>query len=124
MDSETATSAQGFIALAAARAAEEGKSFEEVIEVARQMRPRVNTIVLLDTVRYVYRSGRVPKIAAQAASVLPIRPIFTIAGSVDLATAAASKKIGIERMIKMMRDKVGKNPVHCAVMHAYDLAEA
>jgi DegV family protein with EDD domain len=124
LDSETATSAQGFVALAAARAAEEGKSFEEVIEAAKQMRPRVNTIVLLDTVRYVYRSGRVPKIAAQAASVLPIRPIFTISGSVHFATAAASKRIGIDRMIKMMRDKVDKNPLHCAVMHAYDLEEA
>jgi DegV family protein with EDD domain len=124
LDSETATSAQGFVVLAAARAAEQGKSFEEVIEIARQMIPRVNTIVLLDTVRYVYRSGRVPRIAAQAASVLNIRPIFTITGSVHFATAAASKRVGIERMIKMMRDKVDRHPVHCAVMHAYDLEEA
>lgn len=124
LDSATATSAEGFIALAAARAAEAGRSFDEVIETAEQMRSRVHTLVLLDTVRYVYRSGRVPKIAAQAASMLNIRPIFTVYGKVNFATAVASRKHGIERLIKMVREKVGQNPVHCAVMHAYAPEEA
>ncbi len=124
VDSETATSAEGFIALAAARAVREGAGFEDVISLAYKMKSKVRTIVLLDTVRYVYRSGRVPRIAAQAASVLNIRPIFTVAGKVRFATAVASKKHGIERIIKMMRDEVGQNPVHCAVMHAYAFDEA
>jgi DegV family protein with EDD domain len=119
LDSETATSAEGFVALAAARAALTGASFENVIKMAQHVKSRVRAIVLLDTVRYVYRSGRVPKIAAQAASVLNIRPIFTISGKVHFATAVTSKKHGIERILKMMRDEVGQNPVRCAVMHAY-----
>jgi fatty acid-binding protein DegV len=73
--------------------------------------------------RYVYRSGRIPKIAAQAGSVLNIRPIFTLSGKVHFATAAATRKHGIERIIKMMHDKSDSKPVHCAVMHAYDLKE-
>jgi DegV family protein with EDD domain len=124
IDSETATSAEGFVALAAARAVQAGASFEEVIRIAQQVKYKVQTIVLLDTVRYVYRSGRVPRIAAQAASVLNIRPIFTITGKVRFATAVASKKHGIERVLKMMHDEVGHSPVRCAVMHAYALDEA
>jgi fatty acid-binding protein DegV len=91
IDSETATSAQGFVVLAAARAAEDGKSLEEVVETAETIKRKVNVVVLLDTVRHVYRSGRVPKIAAQAASVLNIHPIFTISKSVHYATAARRK---------------------------------
>ena len=105
LDSETATSAEGLIALAAARAAEAGKSFEEVIEAAKQVKSKVNTIVLLDTMRHVYRSGRVPRIAAQAASVLNIRPIFTVNGSVHFVTAVRSRKNGIERILKMASSK-------------------
>lgn len=124
IDSETATAAQGLIVLAAARAANSGKSFQEVIDTAKNIKNKVHALVLLDTVRYVYRSGRVPKIAAQAASVLNIRPIFNIYGSVHFVTAARSKKNGIERLLMLMRDKVGAQPIRVAVMHAYDLEEA
>jgi DegV family protein with EDD domain len=124
IDSQTATAAEGFISLAAARAALEGKSLGQVLVAANHVKDRVNTIVLLDTVKYVYRSGRVPRIAAQAASMLNIHPIFTISGTVRYATAAPTKRRGIERMLKMMQDKVADQRVHCAVMHAYDLQEA
>jgi DegV family protein with EDD domain len=120
LDSETATAAQGFVVLGAARAVDAGKSFEEVIEIAKYIKTRVNAVVLLDTVKYVYRSGRVPRIAAQAASVLSIRPIFTVYGAVHFVTAVRSKKNGIERLLMIMREKIDNKPIHCAVMHAYD----
>ncbi len=124
LDSETATASQGFVVLAAARAAEAGKSFDEVIETAKQVKQKVNAIVLLDTMRYVYRSGRVPRIAAQAASVLDIRPIFTVSGAVHFVTAVRSRKKGIDRVLKMVRERADSKPIHCAVMHAYDPEEA
>jgi DegV family protein with EDD domain len=124
LDSETATAAEGMIALAAARAAEDGKTFEEVIEVARRVKEKVNTLVILDTMRHVYRSGRVPRIAAQAAAVLNIKPIFTVNGSVHFVTAVRSRKAGIDRILNLTREKVDAKPIHCAVMHAYDPEEA
>jgi DegV family protein with EDD domain len=125
LDSRTATAAEGFIALAAARAAAEGKSLAEVIKAAEEMRDRVCLIALMDTVRYVYRTGRIPKVAALAGSMLNIRPIFTISSGVPhFMNVVRSKKNGVERLLKIMRGKVGLNPVHVAVMHAYALDEA
>jgi len=124
LDSCTATAAEGFVALAAARAAEAGKNLTEVVKAAEEMRDKVSVVVLLDTIRYVYRSGRIPKVAARAGSILNIRPIFTISGVVNFAGVVRSKESGIERLLKTMRDKVGLSPVHVAVMHAYALDEA
>jgi len=124
LDSGTATAAEGFVALAAARAAEEGKNLTEVVKAAEEMRDKVNVVVLLDTIRYVYRSGRIPKVAARAGSVLNIKPIFTISGVVRFMGVVRSKESGVERLLKTMRDKVGLSPVHVAVMHAYALEEA
>lgn len=124
IDSQTAAAAEGFVVIGAARAIQDGKGLGEVLEIANNIKNKVYTLVLLDTVKYVYRSGRVPRIAAQAASVLNIHPIFTISGTVHYATAATTKSHGIERMLKIMHEKVGNQPVHCAVMHAYDLEEA
>ncbi len=120
VDSQLATAAEGLVALAAAQAAEKGKSLAEVIKVAEEVRGKVTFVAFLDTIRYVYRSGRIPKVAALAGSILNIRPLLTISsGVVRFMGAVRSRERGIERMLKVMRDKVGQNPVHVAVMHAY-----
>jgi DegV family protein with EDD domain len=125
LDSQTVTAAQGFVALAAARAAAEGKGLAEVVKVAEEMRERATFIILLDTIRHIYRTGRIPKVAAQVGSVLKIKPILTSSsGLVRFAGAVRSKEHGINRILQMMRDKVGQSPVHVAVMHAYALDEA
>ncbi len=124
LDSNTATTAEGFVALAAARAAAAGKTFPEVISEAQKVRDRVNCIVFLDTIRHVYRSGRIPRVASQVGSILNIRPIFTVHETVHFATAVRSRQHGIERILQMTRERVGQRPVHMAVMHAYALEEA
>lgn len=125
VDSQTATAAEGFIALAAARAAEEGKGLAEVVEIAKKMCSRVGLVAIMDTVRYVYRSGRIPKMASQIGSMLNIRPIFTISlGAVHVLGVVRNKEHGINRLLEIVKDKVGLSPVHIAVMHAYALDEA
>lgn len=125
VDSETATAAEGFIALAAARAAARGKSLAEVTEAAMKTRDEVTLIAFLDTVRYVYRTGRVPRIATSVGAKLNIRPIFTISsGVVCFKGMVRSRQRGIDQLICKMRDKVGQDPVHIAVMHAYAPDEA
>jgi len=125
VDSQLATAAEGLVALAAAQAAKAGKSLAEVVQVAEEIRGKVTFIAFLDTIRYVYRSGRIPKIAALAGSMLNIRPLLTISsGVVRFMGAVRSRENGVERMLKVMRDKAGQRPVHVAVMHAYALDEA
>jgi len=124
VDSRTATPAEGFVALAAARAAAEGKGLAEVVSAAEEMRDKVSCIVLLDTIRHVYRSGRIPKIASQVGSILNIRPILTVSGAVHFVSAVRNRERGIERILQMMRDKVGQRPVHVATFHAYAPDEA
>jgi len=125
LDSQTVTAAEGFIALAAARTAADNKELAEVVKVAEEIRERCTFILLLDTIRYVYRTGRIPKIAARAASLLNIRPILSSSsGLVRFMGAVRSKERGIERILQMLRQKVGQNPVHVAVMHAYVPDEA
>lgn len=125
MDSQNVTAAQGFVALAAARAVEEGKTFDEVIQSADDMRSRVTFLAVLDTIRYVYRTGRVPKIAAQVASCLNIKPILSSSnGLIRFVGAVRKKESGVNRILRMMRERVGQGEVHVAVMHAYAPDEA
>jgi DegV family protein with EDD domain len=125
VDSKTATAAEGFVALAAARTAAAGKSLAEAVVAAEEVRKKVTVLAMLDTIRHVYRSGRIPKVAAQAASVLNIKPILSISqGGIRFEGAVRSRERGIKRMLKTLKTKAGQKPLHIAVMHAYALEEA
>lgn len=126
MDSLNVTASEGFIALAAAKAASEGKSLDDVVKVAKEVRDKARFIILLDTIKHVYRTGRIPKIAARVGSALKIKPILTNSsnGKVSFAGAVRNKEQGLERIVKMMKLEVGDRPVHIAVMHAYAKDEA
>lgn len=120
LDSQNVTAAEGFIALVAARAVAVGKSFAEVVKVAEEMRDKVSFLLVLDTIRHVYRTGRIPKVAARAISLLNIRPILSSSsGFVRFMGAVRNKEHGISRILQMMKERVGESPVHVAVMHAY-----
>ena len=124
LDSGTATAAEGFVALAAAQAAAAGKDLATVVGAAKKISDKVNAVVLLDTIRHVYRSGRIPKVASQVGSVLNIRPILTVSRTVRFTGAVRNREQGIKRILKMMKDKAGERLVHVAVMHAYAQDEA
>ena len=88
------------------------------------MRDKVHALVLLDTIRHVYRSGRVPKIAAQIGSMLSLHPLLSVSGGVNFIGVARNRENGIERLLRKTREKVGKKLVHMAVLHAYAPEEA
>jgi DegV family protein with EDD domain len=125
VDTKTVTASEALIALAAARAAEAGGSLAEVVRVAEEMRERVTFLALLDTIRHVYRTGRIPKIAAIAGSMLNIKPILTSSGGIiRFVTASRSRERGIDKMLQIMKSRVGQAKVHVVVMHAYAPEEA
>ena len=128
LDSKTTTAATGHIVLAAGRAAATEKEMAEVVKAAEEVRDKVNFVALLDTIKHVYRSGRIPKIASQLGSLLHVKPVLSINpesdGMVRFIGIERSHQNGMRRIIKYMKDAIGKSPVHVAVMHAYASDEA
>ena len=78
VDSQWAVMAQGFIVMAAARAAQAGASLDEVIDVTRSNTSRVDFRAAFDTLEYLKRGGRIGKAQAFLGSMLKINPIITI----------------------------------------------
>jgi len=118
-DTRTAAGGEGLIVLAAAREAAAGGDLTKVIKTVTSIRDRVMVIGVMDTIRYVYRTGRIPKVTSLLGSALGIRPLFTISGGVvQFHSLARSREQGINRALALMRKKVGSGPVHVALAHA------
>jgi DegV family protein with EDD domain len=76
LDSQWAVMAQGFIAIAAAKAAQAGASLDEVLDVARHAMHRVDMHAAFDTLEYLERGGRIGKAQAFLGSLLKVNPII------------------------------------------------
>lgn len=125
LDTETVTGAEGFIVIAAAQAVAEGKSLTEVVRAAQRIKEKVNVIFTLETIRHVYRTGRIPKVAAQLGGLLSVKPMLAVrGGQVRLNGMTRSKAKGVNKLLEVMRQQAGSKPVHVAIHHTDVLEEA
>lgn len=120
MDTRCLAMAHGFVVLAAARAAEAGASLPETMRSAESVAREAALIGMVDTLRYLAMSGRVPWVAHWATSVLQIKPIMTADGEeIRLAERVRTRRRALERMMSLLRGRLKPGrPLHAAVMHA------
>ena len=129
VDSRACGSTQGLVVLAAAKAAAQGKNLDEVAGIAEQVRQKSGGLMMLDTLRYIYRTGRMSKEDAQQMSMLNIRPInrVTEEGTIDLVDGSKRKRAeGLKYMLNLVGKEAGTNALHFMVTHAAapDMAES
>lgn len=125
-DSATATMAQGFIALAAARVAARGKSMNEVIQAANIVKSKVDSIFTFGTLSYLARTGRINRLASWASSLLSVKPIISLShGKAHPVGLVRSERKGMERIINRLGEYIsGGGPLHVAVMEVERPVEA
>ena len=127
IDSRTATIAEGFVALAAARAAHAGASLGEVVAAAERAIANVDLFacVPLATVASLQRTGRSGQAEALLEAPLNITPVLRLQnGRVAIAGVARNRQRGIAKMLTLVRRKAGNNLVRLATFHASDQEEA
>ncbi len=124
-DSRNAAMAQGFVVLEAARAAHAGADIDTVIARADEMTGRVTLLAMLDTLSYLARGGRVPRVAAWAAGMLQVKPIVRFSASdIRLVARTRTRQRALDRMSELLRDATQGRRVHLAVHHAHAPADA
>lgn len=125
VDSETVAAGQTLLLLSAARAIEKGKNLNEILQLIEELKKKNRVFLILETIRHIYRSGRIPEIASKIGALLPLKPILTISGGkVHFAGAATSKKKGIEKLLKILKENFDKNLPEIGLQHANCLKEA
>ena len=120
LDSGTAAGGEGLVALEALRTASQGSDLDGVARAARKVVERVTVIAFLDTFYYLWKGGRVPRIAHVAAPALRIKPIFELShGEVRTIARPRTHSRAMARLVGLMRERVaGRHGINAIVMHA------
>jgi DegV family protein with EDD domain len=126
VDSKNSTGALGYIVLEAARAAQQDKSLEEVMQVVNDMIPRVKYVAMLDTLKYLIRLGRAPK-DAEAAESMGVKPFIGMVkgtGLVENLGGMPGKEKAMARLVDMIKEYTdASKPLHVMVHYADQIAD-
>jgi DegV family protein with EDD domain len=125
IDSASATGAQGYIVLEAAKAAQAGKDLNEVVKAAQEMLPRVKFVTVMNTLKYLIRSGRAPK-AAVIGNLLNVKPLIGMTNGSGLVENLGHERgldKAIGKIIDMIKDLTDTSkPLHVMVHYTDDKA--
>jgi DegV family protein with EDD domain len=120
IDSQISGSGLALIALAAAKAAKQGKNIEEAAEQANYIIQRISYFSAPDTLFYLDKGGRIcqAKSWAEAQQVSSFRALIEIAeGTIKPAARAKTKTEILEKMVSIAKERVGNKKIHVAMTH-------
>ena len=76
-------------------------------------------LAAVDTLYYLSKSGRVPKIAHAGNWLIGIKPIFELVrGDVRTRARPRGKRRAIRRLVKLVGEAASGRSIHAAIMHA------
>jgi len=105
MDSGWAAIAEGFVVMAAARAAKAGATLAEARDAARAAGGRIRLLAAFDTLEYLRRGGRIGAAANLIGSVLRINPLIEVRdGLVQPAGRTRSRARAIDELVAVAQD--------------------
>ncbi|HIC94074.1 MAG TPA: DegV family protein [Anaerolineae bacterium] len=116
----------GYQVLAAARAAEEGRSMGEILRLLEGIRSRMHLYLTPATLKYLQKSGRVGKLAGVLASLLSIKPIIEVEdGLLEVSEKVRTRGKALDRLVELTAQAVGTTElVKLAISHAEAHEEA
>lgn len=119
VDSRQVGTGLGLVVLAAHHVSEAGGSADEIIAAADRASRAVRSFVIVDTMDYLRRGGRLTGTQALVGNVLRVKPILGIVdGRVEVLERTRTWNRSIDRVAALVAEVSDGRPVRVAVSHA------
>jgi DegV family protein with EDD domain len=120
MDTRLVSMALSFQVLAAARAAEAGADLAGCKAAAQAAYSRIGVYFTVETLKYLYKGGRIGGAKHLFGTALKIRPVMEIRdGKIELVESVVTNRKAVRRMVELVEQKIkGSERVYISVFHA------
>lgn len=118
VDSKTNCMQMGYIALQGAKAAKEGKSIDEVLQVINNTINKSKFLFVPDTLKYLKKGGRIGGASALLGTILQIRPILTVEdGKTTVFEKVRTKKKAVNTIMDKVVSDINTNGLGDVIVH-------
>jgi DegV family protein with EDD domain len=126
IDTLNVSMCHGWMVIESARAALEGKTLADILNLVKGMIPITRMLQTADTLKYLYMGGRIGKAQHLVGSLLNIKPIISMEDGVIVALGQArSRKKAYQMMVDKVEAAAGyMGRIKIAYVHAAAQAEA
>ncbi len=124
VDGQTGAGGLGCLALAAARAADQGADLAGVIAAVRETRERLEMWFCLDTLEYLRRGGRIGAAREMLGTALRVKPILTFGTEIAPVGRVRTRRRAMERMGAYLDELHDRGATDWIVQHAQSLEDA
>ena len=121
-DSGQLTLGTGLQVVAAAQAAAEGRTVEEILRMLEELGPRIHVFAVLDTLEFMRRSGRLSRFQYGLGSLLQVKVIIMMHDGEVSIERVRTRKRAVERMIALVRELLPLEEL--AVVHTHSPSQA
>ena len=126
IDSKSASMGLGRLALYAEQMAKDGNNFNEIVSNVKKNINNIEIYVVVETLKYLKRGGRIGKIAGTIEEILSIKPIVSIDGEGELYTYDKSRgrKRSLKRLLNIVDQEIKNDLCNIDIMHTNSLDDA
>jgi DegV family protein with EDD domain len=120
VNSKSAAMELGFQVLAVVRAAEAGKSFQEVVALAEDAKNHTGVYFVVDTLEFLHRGGRIGGAQRLIGTALSMKPLLHVSGGrIEPFESVRTKKKAFARLLDVIeQETTGKSNIRLASLHA------
>jgi len=124
IDSQAITMGIGLLVILAAKLVKEGKEFDSIVSAVQENISRIHTIGALDTLKYLVKGGRAPRVALVAGPLKIKTFVKVVDGELHLMGAVRTQQKKTEKLIDFVRQFPKDNLAAVAVEYSTDQPEA
>ena len=119
-DSGTLSLGTGFLVWAAAEAAAQGYSMDEIVALMKEQSQRTHVFAALDTLEFLRRSGRLNRVMAALGSWLQMKPLLKMHDGNPTAEKIRTAEAATQRLIALLEEQVPLERVALVHTHALE----
>jgi DegV family protein with EDD domain len=118
-NSQSASAAQGLMGIEAGKMAQNGATRDQILDRLADMRDKQVVALVINSLEWAVKGGRVSGLRGFMASLLNIKPIMHLKdGEVVEAGKVRTHKKALRFMADFVKEQVGERRVNVAVLHA------
>jgi len=117
----------GLIVLRVAQAIEEGRTHDQIVQLAEEWVAKTKIFVDIKTLEYMVRGGRVSPLKGLAARVLNIKPLISLdsEGKAFALGKSFTRKGNMKKIFRMVKDMAAEGKIwNYAIVHAQNIERA